>query len=303
MTDPSARDPRRAAASSTTSATARTPGRGSGGRRSPAPCVRHRLPQRLRPRPLGQVQGAAVHPARPQPPAGRHLGGVMVLAGLDELPIGYARVRVHDPGAPRHLRRLPGAGALLARPAARHHLALPRAAARASEHLRPRPLGVAARRHPGVPAAPDPHPVCRGAARRAGRLATRPRGRGRRWAWPCCSPCAWPAWPGSSRRWSTRRGFAVVATIALLLIGNGIVTAIQGIADEEGAAARGRGGRALLALLALPRPDRRLGRRRRAADATDGHGDGARPTWSSSSPSPPACVAALVWRYRRVATA
>ena len=34
--------------------------------------------------------------------------------------------------------------------------------------------------------------------------------------------------------WSTRRGFAVVATIAVLLIGNGIVTAVQGIATEQG---------------------------------------------------------------------
>ena len=34
--------------------------------------------------------------------------------------------------------------------------------------------------------------------------------------------------------WSTRRGFAVVATIAVLLIGNGIVTAIMGIAEDEG---------------------------------------------------------------------
>ncbi len=33
--------------------------------------------------------------------------------------------------------------------------------------------------------------------------------------------------------WSTRRGFAIVGTIAVLLIGNGIVTAIQGIAQEE----------------------------------------------------------------------
>jgi len=33
--------------------------------------------------------------------------------------------------------------------------------------------------------------------------------------------------------WSTRRGFAVVATIAVLLIGNGIVTAIQGISFGE----------------------------------------------------------------------
>ena len=34
--------------------------------------------------------------------------------------------------------------------------------------------------------------------------------------------------------WSTRRGFAVVATIALLVIANGIVTAVQGISSEEG---------------------------------------------------------------------
>lgn len=33
--------------------------------------------------------------------------------------------------------------------------------------------------------------------------------------------------------WSTRRGFAVVATIAVLLIGNGIVTVVQGISQEE----------------------------------------------------------------------
>ena len=32
--------------------------------------------------------------------------------------------------------------------------------------------------------------------------------------------------------WSTRRGFAVVATIAVLLLANGVVTAVQGIATE-----------------------------------------------------------------------
>ena len=32
---------------------------------------------------------------------------------------------------------------------------------------------------------------------------------------------------------SVRRGFAVVATIAVLLLGNGVVTAIQGISDEQ----------------------------------------------------------------------
>lgn len=34
--------------------------------------------------------------------------------------------------------------------------------------------------------------------------------------------------------WSTRRGFAVVATIAVLILGDGIVTAVQAIADEQG---------------------------------------------------------------------
>jgi ABC-2 type transport system permease protein len=34
--------------------------------------------------------------------------------------------------------------------------------------------------------------------------------------------------------WSTRRGFAVVATIALLVVANGIVTVVQGISGEEG---------------------------------------------------------------------
>jgi ABC-2 type transport system permease protein len=33
---------------------------------------------------------------------------------------------------------------------------------------------------------------------------------------------------------SVRRGFAVVATIAVLLLGNGVVTAVQGIAEEQG---------------------------------------------------------------------
>ena len=61
---------------------------------------------------------------------------------------------------------------------------------------------------------------------------------------------------------SVRRGFAVVATIAVLLLGNGVVTAIQGISEEQGAAGRRRGGRVVLAVLPLPR--RRLGAHRRA---------------------------------------
>ena len=34
--------------------------------------------------------------------------------------------------------------------------------------------------------------------------------------------------------WSTRRGFAVVGTIAVLLVGNGLVSAVQGVAVSEG---------------------------------------------------------------------
>ena len=36
--------------------------------------------------------------------------------------------------------------------------------------------------------------------------------------------------------WSTRRGFAVVATIAVLLLGDGIVSAVQAIASDQGVA-------------------------------------------------------------------
>ena len=106
------------------------------------------------------------------------VGGVLAFAGLDELPIGYARVRLDHPGAPRHLRRVAGAGALLARPAARHHLALPGAPA-AVEHLRAVALDLPARRDPGLPAAPDPHPLRRRAARRARRRRADPAGRRR----------------------------------------------------------------------------------------------------------------------------
>ncbi len=99
--------------------------------------------------------------------------------------------------------------------------------------------------------------------------------------------------------WSTRRGFAVVATIAVLLIANGVVTAVQGISiDEE----RPRVGEVagLFSPYSLYR------------GVADAFGDG-------QSPTPPtgggmetayvvvflalslACLAALVWRYRRLA--
>jgi ABC-2 type transport system permease protein len=101
--------------------------------------------------------------------------------------------------------------------------------------------------------------------------------------------------------WSTRRGFAVVATIAVLLIANGIVTAIQGIAQEEGRPEIGE-----VAGLFSPYSLYR----------------GLMSAWAGGdTPTPPtstgmelaylavfvglsaACLAGLVWRYRRVATA
>ena len=100
--------------------------------------------------------------------------------------------------------------------------------------------------------------------------------------------------------WSTRRGFAVVATIALLVIANGIVTAVQGISSEEGRSEVGE-----VAGLFSPYSLYR----------------GLMGAWTGADvPTPPtstgmelayvgvfvglsaACVAALVWRYRRVAT-
>lgn len=101
--------------------------------------------------------------------------------------------------------------------------------------------------------------------------------------------------------WSTRRGFAVVATIALLLLGNGIVTAVQEIAREEGEPRVGE-----VAGLFSPYSLYR----------------GLMASWTDiETATPPttqamevtylavfltlsaACLVALVWRYRRVATA
>lgn len=101
--------------------------------------------------------------------------------------------------------------------------------------------------------------------------------------------------------WSTRRGFAVVATIALLLIGNGIVSAIQAIAQQEGKPRVGEVA-GLLSPYSLYR--------------------GLMAAWTDTETvTPPtgtamqlayvavfvalsaACLAGLVWRYRRVATA
>lgn len=101
--------------------------------------------------------------------------------------------------------------------------------------------------------------------------------------------------------WSTRRGFAVVATIALLLLGNGIVTAIQGIAGEEGHARVGE-------VAGLFSPYSLY----RGLMATWADGDVATPPQGVPMQAAyvvvfvglsVACLAGLVWRYRKVATA
>ena len=101
--------------------------------------------------------------------------------------------------------------------------------------------------------------------------------------------------------WSTRRGFAVVATIALLLLGNGIVTAIQGIAGEEHHPRVGE-------VAGLFSPYSLY----RGLMAMWADGDIATPPTGVPMQAAyvvvfvglsAACLGGLVWRYRRVATA
>lgn len=101
--------------------------------------------------------------------------------------------------------------------------------------------------------------------------------------------------------WSTRRGFAVVATIAVLLIGNGIVTAIQGISTEEGRTDIGQ-----VAGLFSP-----YSLYRGVAHAfADGSQPLAPPTGTGLETAyvlvflalSVACVGGLLWRYRTVAS-
>ncbi len=100
--------------------------------------------------------------------------------------------------------------------------------------------------------------------------------------------------------WSTRRGFAVVATIAVLLIGNGIVTAIMGIAVDEG---RPRVGE--IAGLFSPYSLYR-GSITAFADGTalaPPTGAGLQTAYLVVFVAISAgCLAALIWRYRRIST-
>jgi ABC-2 type transport system permease protein len=101
--------------------------------------------------------------------------------------------------------------------------------------------------------------------------------------------------------WSTRRGFAVVATIAVLLFGDGIVTAVQAISDAQGRSGAGE----VAGMLSPFRIYRGL------VDAWLGDSGGVlTPPSSTAMQTGYAAVAAalvigglvvLMWRYRRVA--
>ena len=260
----------------------------------------HRVPQRLRAGPVGQLQGAALHPARPQPPAGRHRRRRARVRRTRGAADRLRGVRVDHAGARRHLRSRSGPGAVLARPATRHDLALPCPAAASSAYALSRWVACSAATLV-CPAAADRHPLRRRPARRAPRRRADPRGRSSRWGSPCCWPCPSPASPGSSRRGRRAAASQWSATIALLVIANGIVTAVQGISSEEGAP---RSGRSRVCSRRTPLYRGLIGRldRRRGADASDVDLDGAGLRRCVRRLSV-ACVAALLWRYRRVATA
>ena len=226
------------------------------------------------------------------------VGGVLAFAGLDELPIGYAEyasttqvllgifVAAQAPVLFSRDLRHGTISLYLARPLRSSTYAVA--------------MDLAARRHAGVPPSPARHPLRRGAARRA-RRAEQTRQVGLALGLAVLLALSLTGIAGLVASWSTRRGFAVVATIALLVIANGIVTAIQGIAGEEGRPRIGE-----VAGLFSPYSLYR----------------GLMGAWTDAeAPTPPtstgmelayvavfvtlsaACLAALVWRYRRVATA
>lgn len=100
--------------------------------------------------------------------------------------------------------------------------------------------------------------------------------------------------------WSTRRGFAVVATIAVLLLGNGVVTAVQGISIEQQQTGVGEYA-GLFSPYSLYR------------GCVAAFADGSAPTPPEGAGMEAAyvatllgvsivCLAALVWRYRRLGT-
>lgn len=98
---------------------------------------------------------------------------------------------------------------------------------------------------------------------------------------------------------STRRGFAVVATIAVLVVGNGVVSAVQGISSEEGEPVVGE-----VAGLLTPYSLYRglMDSWTDTTAVTPPTGTGMELAYLAAFVGTSAlCLAGLVWRYRRVA--
>lgn len=97
---------------------------------------------------------------------------------------------------------------------------------------------------------------------------------------------------------SLRRGFAVVATIAVLLLGNGVVTAVQGIAEEQGDQRVGQ-----VAGLFTPYSLYRggMGALTDIPTITPPHGGLVAAYFAVMVLMAAACLAAIVVRYRRLA--
>ena len=159
------------------------------------------------------------------------LVGALTLFGADRAPDRLLAVRLHHAGAPQHLRGVPGARAVLTRPAPRQHHALPRpaAAGRAPTPLsRWTSLLLASLVFVWLPL------VIMYVGALLGELDFGEQTKEASIAvfLGLVLALTLTGIGGLLASWSTRRGFAIVATIAVLLIGNGIVTALQGIAYE-----------------------------------------------------------------------
>ena len=252
MTDPSAATPA-AAASSTTSATGPTPARASARRDRPGP-VPHRLPQRLRPGPLGQVEGAAVPAARPEPAAGRDRGRGAGLRSASTSCRSATRAYASTTQVLLGIFVAAQAPVLFSRDLRHGTISLYLARPLPSSAYARRALGVAAGRDAGLPArCPLVILYVGAAARRARRRRADPAGRHRARARGAARPRRSPGIAGLIASWSTRRGFAVVATIALLVIAQRHRHRRPGHLRARRASRGRRGRRPVLAVLALPR--------------------------------------------------
>ena len=226
--------------------------------------------------------------------------GVMVIVGLDELPVDYARYASSTQILAQHLRGRAGArrcspatcataaiALYLARPLSSTAYAVARWAALLAATL-------------VFLAAADPGALRRRACWASSPSGSRPAGPRRRLLLAVLLALMLTGISGLIASVSVRRGFAVVATIAVLLLGNGVVTAIQGIAEEQDDRRVGEVGRPVLAVLPLPRRDGRAHRQPRP--------DARRPARAMTAAYfavmvlvGAAGLAGIVLRYRRIA--